>query len=101
MNAIKSPLGETRGCPIQPPVSYNGFPMGNSRRFRPPKSRTTARVFPSADQSAHCTCSNTSRGAPPTSGARASVPMLTHVPKALLFSKTAISDADDTDMSWV
>ena len=27
--------------------------------------------------------------------------MLTHVPMALLFSRTAISDAEDTDMSWV
>ena len=65
MKAIRSPLGETRGWPIQPPVSYSGFPMGYSSRLRPPKSRTTARFVPSADQSAHCTCSSTSRGAPP------------------------------------
>ena len=67
----------------------------------PPESRTTAKLVPSGDQSAHCTFSRTSRGAPPARGARARVPMVTHAPMALLFSKTAISDVEETDMSWV
>ncbi len=66
--------------------------MGSSRRLRPPTSRTTARLVPSGDQSAHCTCSSISRGAPPESGARARVPILTQAPMALLLSSTAISE---------
>ena len=64
-------------------------------------SRTTASPLPSGAQSAHCTCSSISRGAPPESGARASVPMLTHAPIALLLSSTAISDVGEIDMSCV
>ena len=75
--------------------------MGYSKRFFPPESRTTARLLPSGPQSAHCTRSSTSRGAPPASGALASVPMFTQVPIALLSNRTANSAAEDTDMSCV
>src|SRR5579862_3624089 len=42
--------------------------------MRPASSRTTARLAPSGDQSAHSTRSSRERGAPPVSGTRASVP---------------------------
>src|SRR2546426_7922343 len=65
--------------------------MGYSRRFCPPRSRTTAKFVPSGDQSAHCTPSRISRGAPPPSGTRASVPVLTKGSILRLPSSTAIS----------
>ena len=43
-------------------------------RLRPPTLCETARLFPSGDQSASFTLSRISRGAPPDSGTRASVP---------------------------
>ena len=53
--------------------------MGNSRRYFPPTLCTTARSRPSGDQSASKTFSSSSRGAPPSSGTRASVPVLIQV----------------------
>src|SRR5579872_1154551 len=76
MKATKSPLRLTRGWLSHPPVWYSTFPMGYSSRLNPPNSRTTAKLDPSGDQSAHCTFSSTSRGAPPPSGTLPNVPSL-------------------------
>ena len=74
MKATSFPSGETRTSLVQPGASYSTFPIGYSMRLRFPTSRATARLFPSGDQSASSTFSRTSRGAPPASGTRASVP---------------------------
>src|ERR1700704_5601339 len=75
--------------------------MGYSSRFRPPTSLTTARLLPSGDQSAHCTFSSTSLGAPPASGALASVPTFTQVPVRWVLRATAISPVGETANNWV
>ena len=57
-----------------PGASYSGVPIGYSRRSPTPVSSVTAIVSP-GPQSANSTLFITSRGAaPPSSGARASVP---------------------------
>src|SRR5208337_2549250 len=65
--------------------------MGNSIRFLPPTLRDTARFAPSGDQSASFTFSRISRGAPPDSGTRASVPA---VPFVVAPSRIAISPVE-------
>jgi hypothetical protein len=60
-----------------------------------PTLRATAIVSPSADQSASCTPSSRSRGAPPTTGTRESVPSAGHQKKRR-WRERAISPLDDT-----
>src|SRR5437868_4878225 len=92
-------LGRNPGMADPAACLVRNFPTGYSRRFRPPTSPTTARLPPSGDQSAHCTFSSISRGAPPANGALASVPTLTHVPVRWLFRATAISPEGETARS--
>src|SRR4029077_5038654 len=94
-NATESPFLETLGWLIQPEVSKSTFPMGNSSRFRPFTSRTIARLFPSGDQSAHCTFSSTGRGDPPLSGTLASVPTCAYTPEGRLSIDIAISPEEE------
>ena len=83
--------GRPRTPLIQPAVSYSTLPTGNSSRRRPPLSRATARLPPSGAQSAVSMSSRISRGAPPPSGTRASVPRLAHPNTKRRPSEIAIS----------
>ena len=65
-------------------------------RLRPSTTRRTARLAPSGAQSAAWTDSSTSRGAPPDSDARASVPEVVKGPTARAPREMAISPAGDT-----
>ena len=85
---------DTRGWLTYPDGrSTSVRPIGNSSRLRPSTLRTTARLAPSAAQSAACTASRTSRGPPPASVERASVPMVTNGPAGRAASEIAISPA--------
>src|SRR5262249_23597475 len=58
-------FGAMRGPLTSLNVSYNTFPIGNSKRAFPPLRRTIASLFPSGAQLASWTSSVISRGAPP------------------------------------
>src|SRR5581483_816899 len=75
INAMRSPLGEKRTSLMPPALSYSTLPIGYSSRLRPPTSCTAAKP-PFLSQSAEFTLTNISRGAPPASGALASVPLV-------------------------
>ena len=89
-NATRSPSGDTRTWLTQPAVSNSTLPIGYSTRHLPSTRRMTARLAPSGPQSAHCTSSRISRGAPPRSGAWASVPLQTKRPAQWRSSESAI-----------
>src|SRR5208282_1889279 len=95
MKAMESPLGEKRGFPIQPTVSYKTFPTGNSKRVRPATLRTMAKSFPSGVQSANSTSFSTGRGVPPESRVRARVPEMDYAPVNLGVTRTGSSPADE------
>ena len=73
--AEHAPSGDTRTSLTQPAASSSTVPIGYSSRLAIPDRRVTARLLPSGDQSASWTFSRISRGAPPASGTRASVPI--------------------------
>src|ERR1700687_5879833 len=72
-----------------PEVWKSTLPIGYSMRALPATSRVTSREEPSFDQSASWTPSATSRGEPPVSAARASLPA--QIPGWLERQSTAIA----------
>ena len=80
-------------------LSIKTLPMGYSKRQWPfsGRYRTIAMLSPFGDQSASCTLSSTSRGVPPLSGTRASVPAYKNdESRGLLCSASSISPDPDT-----
>src|SRR5271170_8396876 len=77
------------------------LPAGNSRgELVPVAVRITARDWPSGVQSAQVTLSKTSRGAPPASGTRASVPACVNGEKFTGCKATAISPLEEMERIW-
>ena len=95
--ATRSPSGETRTWLSQPAVSKSVVPTGYSTRHFPEALRMTARLAPSGPQSAHCTSSRISRGAPPSSAAWATIPVQTKRPAQWRSRERAIWPVVETD----
>src|SRR5690242_18359258 len=88
----------------QPEVWSTTLPGGYSNLSYGPTCLTTARSFPSGDQSAHSTPSSMERGAaPPVSEVTASVPLAIHAPVIRFLSESANCPVDEIAIksAWV